>query len=322
MRLPVRTAAAGSRGDEIAVPRRAPGGRAVGLTVLGALVVFAAFRLHVYVTEEVPAPAVPPVRVVASVTDTRRLPVQTTVSWKKVPEVVTVHRLLSDHPLWGRMHFGDWDRVPAQMRTRALTNMVRSYASVLRGPDVWVEITAAQWDGVPQPIRAMAYLRMVWYWAAREQVGVEYDLSPSRMAATIAAIVMAESWFEHRAVNENPFGNRDLGLAQCSDYCRGEIDRMAEVGEIAFRPAESDYFNPWTATRVATVWFERELHNAEGDVSLAIRAYHRGIDNALDEKGDVYLATVQRRRDRYIVNQTASPSWRFLAQTVGALSQR
>ena len=144
----------------------------------------------------------------------------------------------------------------------------------------------------------MAYLRMVWHWARNEEVGVEFGLEPTRTAQAIAAIVMAESWFEHRAMNENPFGNRDLGLAQCSDPCRRTIAEMALRGEIDFAPSEQDYFNPWVGTRVATRWFERELARANGDVDLAIRAYHRGLDNAFDAAGDRYVSGVYRRRDR------------------------
>src|SRR5687768_18563372 len=60
------------------------------------------------------------------------------------------------------------------------------------------------------------------------------------------------------------------------DFCRKELLQMAFFDEIAFFPIEPDYFNPWTATRIATVWFERELLRSGGDVDLAIRAYHRG----------------------------------------------
>ncbi len=274
------------------------------------------FLVHRYVSEDVPLPFVRPLDVVELVTDTRPVSIRTTVAWTKVPEVVTIHRLLTDKPLWRRMHFDDWDTVPRDLRERALTAMVRDYERVLKGPSVWREMTAADWDGVPQPIRAMSYLRMIWYWARHEKIGVEFGFTPTQLAPTVAGIVMAESWFEHRAFNENPFGNRDLGLAQCSDYCRNTLAEMAAAGSIDFAPSEADYFNPWVATRVATVWFERELHNAVGDVDLAIRAYHRGIDNALDEKGDTYLTAVHRRRDRYILNRGASESWRFLARTV------
>jgi hypothetical protein len=94
---------------------------------------------------------------------------------------------------------------------------------------------------------------------------------------------------------------------------------MALTGMIRFAPSENDYFNPWVATRVATVWFKRELIRADGDVELAIRAYHRGIDAAMDKKGDVYLAGVLRLREQYVRGQTASASWRFLARTIAPL---
>ena len=38
---------------------------------------------------------------------------------------------------------------------------------------------------------------------------------------------MAESWFDHRAFFENEWGNRDIGLGQCSNRCRRELARMA-----------------------------------------------------------------------------------------------
>jgi hypothetical protein len=180
-------------------------------------------------------------------------------------------------------------------------------------------MAAGQWDDIPQPIRSIAYLRMIWHWAIVENIGAEFGLAPEKLAQTIGAIVMAESWFEHRAVNENAWGNRDLGLAQCSDYCRETITAMVATCEILFRPREDDYFNPWTASRIATVWFERELLNAGGDIDLATRAYHRGIRLALDEKGDAYLARVQGLRERYIRAQTGSESWKFLAREISRL---
>jgi hypothetical protein len=73
---------------------------------------------------------------------------------------------------------------------------------------------------------------------------------------------------------------------------------MAADGETPFAPTESEYFDPSIATRVAIVRFERELRRAEGDVELAIRAYHRGLDNAMDERGTAYVANVLRRSMR------------------------
>jgi hypothetical protein len=196
--------------------------------------------------------------------------------------------------------------------------MIRANADVFGGRRPWRSMSLADCDQVPQPVRAMSYLRMIWLWARHERVGEEFGYRPEEIAPSIAAIVMAESWFEHRAINENKYG-RDLGLAQCSDFCRGEILRMALHGEIGFFPIEPDYFDPWTATRIATVWFERELHRSGGDIELAIRAYHRGLDAAMDEKGDAYLARVLRLRERYILTQVASPSWAFVARSIAPL---
>lgn len=289
------------------------------LAAAAAAAAVAAARVHAFVNEPVPWPDVRPLDVLSLVTDTRAVSITTTVAWTKIPQVVTVHRLLTDRPLWSRMHFDDWDRVPPAVREPALEAMVAAYARVLRGPRVWRTMTVYDWDRVPQPIRAMAYLRMIWYWARVEQVGAQFDMNPNILAQTIAGIVMAESWFEHRALNENAFGNRDLGLAQCSDHCRKVMSEMAAANEIAFAPEGDDYFDPWVGTRVATVWFQRELRRAEGDVELAIRAYHRGITNAYDQKGDVYLEGVRRRRDRYVLNRNPPASWRFLVKSMAPL---
>ena len=292
---------------------------AVALTAIAAVAITLAVRVHTFVTAPVPLPAIRPLNVIDILTDTTPVRITTTVAWTKIPRVVTVHRLLTDRTLWGRMHFDDWDRIPAGVRERGLAAMISAYADVFEGPEVWRTMTVFDWDRIPQPIRAMAYLRMIWYWARTEQVGAGFGMRPEILAQTIAGIVMAESWFEHRAINENEFGNRDLGLAQCSDHCREVMAEMAAAGEISFAPGDSDYFDPWIATHVATVWFQRELGRADGDVEWAIRAYHRGIDNAYDEKGDAYLRAVRRRRDRYVLNQSASASWQFLSKSIAPL---
>lgn len=276
--------------------------------------------VHRFATStDAPAPVRPPTPL-AALSDLRTVAITiTTPDWTKVRETVTVDQLHSDHRLWRQMHFGDWDGVDPAYRTSALQAMARSYEQLFRGPVSWHHMTAEDWDDVPQPVRSMAYLRMIWHWARLEGVGVEFGLVPEHVAQTIGAIVMAESWFEHRAFNQNQWGNLDLGLAQCSDYCREEIAAMVARCELLFRPTEADYFHPWTATRIATLWFRRELRLAEGDVDLATRAYHRGIAHAHDEKGDTYVARVQQVRDRYIRAQGQSETWRFLVREIGAL---
>jgi hypothetical protein len=307
---------------EVAVlpSRRSRGAAWTAWTVallLGLGMVFGVARLHTFVTSSnAPLAPVPP-SPLRAVSDLRQVAITiTTPSWTKVPLVVTVDRMRTDHTLWRQMHFGDWDRIAPEFREPALLAMVRSYRPLFAGPAVWRQMPTTQWDGIPQPIRAMAYLRMIWFWARHEALGADFGLSPTRLAATVGAIVMAESWFEHRAVNQNQWGNRDLGLAQCSDHCREVLDQMALEGTIPFTPSTADYFNPWSAVRIATIWFERELLRADGDVDLAIRAYHRGIDNAMDDKGDAYHARVVRLREGYIRTQKASPTWRLLTRTL------
>lgn len=276
--------------------------------------------LHGFVNARTPPLPPPTIDVRAVLSDLRTVDITTTTpTWKKVSEVATIDQLHTDHELWRRMHFGDWDRIPQELRESALRAMIRAYTPLFRQPGAWQRMSLADWDRVPQPIRSMAFLRMIWYWARAERVGVPFGLRPDRMAQNIGAIVMAESWFEHMAVNENEWGNRDLGLAQCSDHCRAVIAEMAAAGTIRYEPSDSDYFNPWLGTWVATIWFNRELENAEGDVELAIRAYHRGIDAAMDEKGDGYLARVLQLRERYIRALGPSPSWQFLSERIAEL---
>jgi hypothetical protein len=287
-------------------------------SILAIAAAVAILRVHTFVTSiQLPALEAPP-SAVRAMSDLRPVEVaMTTPSWTKVHSTVTVDALRTDHRLWRQMHVDDWDKVAKEFRYIGLTAMIRAHTTVLAGgPRLWRDMTPGDWDRIPQPIRAMAYLRMIWYWARLERVGVEVGLRPESLAPTIAAIVMTESWFEHRAVNQNAWGNRDLGLGQCSDYCRETIAEMAARGEIDLAPSEADYFNPWIATRLTTIWFERELHHTAGDVDLAIRAYHRGLSAALDERGTAYHARVVRLRERYIRTQRASDSWRFLVHAI------
>ena len=310
-------------GALVVVPTARPGRRVAAaliiVTLFGSLVSAAVWVHRLATHRAAPAPLRPPTPL-AAMSNLRPVAITlTTPEWTKVRETVTVDQLHSDHRLWRQMHFGDWDRVDPAYRESALRAMVRSYESLFRGPVNWRDMTTEDWDKVPQPVRSMAYLRMIWRWARVERVGAEFGLLPEHVAQAIGAIVMTESWFEHRAFNQNQWGNRDLGLAQCSDYCREEIAAMVARCELLFRPTEADYFNPWMATRIAAVWFRRELELAEGDVDLAIRAYHRGIRNATDEKGDQYLARVHQLRDRYIRAQGHSGAWSFLVREIGGL---
>jgi hypothetical protein len=296
--------------------RRAVRRIVVATALLATIAILAAgLRVHHFVTEAAPHPSVRPgPDILDTLIDRTPVRISTTVLWQKVPQVVTMHALLHDATVWRRMHFDDWDWLPRPLAERGMEAMIGRHAYALEGPARWSAMSTDDWDRVPQPVRSIAYLRMIWHWAEVERVGEDFGWRPRDLAPTIAAIVMAESWFEHRAVNENEWGNRDLGLAQCSDHCRRTLAELARAGEVPFALEDVQYFNPWFATRVATVWFHRELRRADGDIDLAIRAYHRGMDQALDEKGDAYLGGVIDRRTRYILNLKAPPSWQYLVQ--------
>jgi len=54
---------------------------------------------------------VQPLNIVESLFDITPTRIVTTANWVKVPVTVPRWQFLSDHTLWLRMHFGDWDRL-------------------------------------------------------------------------------------------------------------------------------------------------------------------------------------------------------------------
>jgi hypothetical protein len=75
---------------------------------------------------------------------------------------------------------------------------------------------------------------------------------------------------------------------------------------------DDEYYDPFKAARMLTVWFQIMLDEADGDLDLAIRAYNRGIARAQRGEGHEYLESVKRRRRRFIRNEGTSQAWRFL----------
>jgi len=246
--------------------------------------------------------------------DLRPVTFTMTVNWSKVPVASTAEQLTSNPLFWRNMHFDDWDRLPPDIRRLALDRMTERHRRAGAGPAVWSRLDAWHWDMVPQPLRAVLFPQMIRYWANSYGLTRIYHLDPERVVATLNAVMMAESWFEHRGINVNPWGNRDLGLGGCSNRCRRILGDMAEAGDLDFALGDDDYFNPWHATRALVVWFGLELIRAEGDLSLAIRAYHRGFETASSsrDEGAEYLANVLRLRDRYFGPQVESPTWQAL----------
>jgi len=260
-----------------------------------------------------PLPQVVPVKIASIFPTPAPIRITTTADWMKVPVVVFPTMLVSDPALWRRMHFDDWDTVPPRFRREGLSAIVAAHGHLLRAPRDWDGMSATDWDMIPQPVRAVAYMNMVRYWSGYYQVGARHSLARGATTNTLNAIVMAESWFEHRALSTSRSGNRDLGLGQASDYARETMGRLFSRGRIDFAPeADADYFNPWVASRMTAIWFDLMLDEQRGDLDAAVRAYHAGSQQSDSKAAGEYLSNVVQKRRRFMRDRTGTPSWQLL----------
>ncbi len=72
----------------------------------------------------------------------------TTAHWQKIPVTAPRWQFLSDHTIWLRMHFEDWDRLSDELRDQGLERLLDRHGHLATDRMAWRTMTAYDWDSV------------------------------------------------------------------------------------------------------------------------------------------------------------------------------